>query len=220
MTTEATPNRLVLDIEIARPLPLDERDRPMFSRAGECGISVIGTQGTTSLAPIPLLMDGTRLPYPQWEDLSWIVSQYEGIVTWNGVSFDHPNIILNYGEWLHDIEGKKQIDLMAIMAMLRDNVPPGEMEFGVIDGWYSETKASFKGLSLTMVGIQNLGVGKPEGMDGAAAPEMWQRGEYGKVISYCLNDVALTRALYRKAWSQGYLLDAEGERVDIPKEVL
>jgi hypothetical protein len=42
----------------------------------------------------------------------------------------------------------------------------------------------------------NLGV---KSMNGAMAPVMWQRGEVGRVITYCLEDVRLTTRLLRRA---------------------
>ncbi len=39
--------------------------------------------------------------------------------------------------------------------------------------------------------------------DGAEAPGMYQRGEMGKLISYCLADVARERALFEHIWETG-----------------
>lgn len=49
------------------------------------------------------------------------------------------------------------------------------------------------GYSLNNLTKANLGVSKTA--SGELAPVLWQRGEYGAVISYCLNDVQLTRKL-------------------------
>lgn len=44
--------------------------------------------------------------------------------------------------------------------------------------------------------------------NGAKAPVWWQRGEYGKVIDYCLRDVALTTALVLDYLSVGIMSPA------------
>jgi hypothetical protein len=47
--------------------------------------------------------------------------------------------------------------------------------------------------------------GKTEGMDGALAPEMWQRGDYGKVLQYVAQDVRTTLDLAMAVESAGEL---------------
>jgi len=42
--------------------------------------------------------------------------------------------------------------------------------------------------------------------NGALAPVLWQRGEIGKVIDYCLNDVRLTKQLFDKVLAGELLL--------------
>ncbi len=51
----------------------------------------------------------------------------------------------------------------------------------------------------------NFGRGKTG--NGAFAPVEWQRGEYGKVIDYCLNDVWLTKRLLDRIIRCGYIVD-------------
>lgn len=42
--------------------------------------------------------------------------------------------------------------------------------------------------------------------DGAMAPVWWQQGKFGKVISYCLDDVRLTKMLFDKILHYGTLM--------------
>jgi hypothetical protein len=51
----------------------------------------------------------------------------------------------------------------------------------------------------------NFGTNKTS--DGALAPALWQRGKYGEVIDYCLNDVKLTKQLLDQIIATGELLD-------------
>lgn len=53
---------------------------------------------------------------------------------------------------------------------------------------------SHSGYGLDAVAFTNLRRRKT-GDGGALAPAHWQRGEYGKLIDYCLNDVFLTRGI-------------------------
>lgn len=48
--------------------------------------------------------------------------------------------------------------------------------------------------------------------NGALAPVYWQRGEYGKVIDYCLNDVILTKALIDKVIKHGVLINPKDQK--------
>ncbi len=50
------------------------------------------------------------------------------------------------------------------------------------------------------------GFGKKTGW-GGSAPIDWQRGFYGKVIDYCLQDVRLTWKLVEQVRSKGYVVD-------------
>jgi DEAD/DEAH box helicase domain-containing protein len=57
--------------------------------------------------------------------------------------------------------------------------------------------------SLGAIGEAN---GFPKTGSGALAPELWQQGKYQEVLDYCLNDVALTRHLFKLGLT-GKLID-------------
>jgi hypothetical protein len=61
------------------------------------------------------------------------------------------------------------------------------------------------GYSLERLAQANLGTGKSG--SGALAPELWQRGQIGKTIDYCLGDVALTKRLFDR---RAELIDPTG----------
>ena len=50
------------------------------------------------------------------------------------------------------------------------------------------------GFSLDAICKRNFGIKKTG--NGALAPKLWQRGEIGAVIDYCLNDVAMTKTFF------------------------
>lgn len=56
--------------------------------------------------------------------------------------------------------------------------------------------ATHGGFGLDAVCEKNFGTKKSG--NGALAPVLWQRGQYGEVIDYCLNDIALTTQLFNR----------------------
>lgn len=52
--------------------------------------------------------------------------------------------------------------------------------------------------------------------DGALAPVDWQRGKFGKVVDYCLNDVHLTKALIDLVVVLDGIKDPRGGKENIP----
>lgn len=64
------------------------------------------------------------------------------------------------------------------------------------------------GFGLDATCTRNLGSKKTG--NGALAPVMWQRGEIGAVIDYCMEDVRLTKKLLDRILRAGKLLDPRG----------
>lgn len=61
------------------------------------------------------------------------------------------------------------------------------------------------GFSLDSCGLANFGLRKTG--DGAHAPIWWQRGDYARVFSYCLNDVLITKRLFERMAIEGWSAD-------------
>lgn len=72
--------------------------------------------------------------------------------------------------------------------------------------------ATHAGFGLDALAKANLGRGKSG--TGEGAPVLWQRGEKGKVIDYCLRDVALTAELFRRVIYGARLTDPRQGHVD------
>jgi hypothetical protein len=68
----------------------------------------------------------------------------------------------------------------------------------------------YGGFSLDDCAAANFGLAKTG--HGALAPVDWQRGLYGKVIDYCLNDVALTKRLFERMAVDGFSIDPRDKR--------
>lgn len=75
------------------------------------------------------------------------------------------------------------------------------------------------GYGLGDVCLANFGLKKSG--NGETAPVEWQRGWYGNVIDYCLNDVRLTKYLLDKIVSDGYIRHPKkpGTVIEIRKPV-
>lgn len=61
------------------------------------------------------------------------------------------------------------------------------------------------GLGLNTTAKVNFNLGKTD--DGGLAPVEWQRGNHGRVIDYCLQDVKLTKMCFDRVVSNGGLRD-------------
>lgn len=68
--------------------------------------------------------------------------------------------------------------------------------------YYSE---AYRGYSLDAVSMATFGVGKSE--QGALVPMLWQKGEWGRVINYCLRDVRLLVALMSRICAGDGIID-------------
>ena len=122
-------------------------------------------------------------PYdPQWLVDYLVTVNDEGytILTFNGLGFDFDILAEKSGR----LENCKRLAALHL-----------DMFFHIfcLQGYCPGLGAIAKGLGLA---------GKTEGMHGALAPEMWQRGEYGKVLEYVAQDVRTTLAVARfvDAW--------------------
>lgn len=71
------------------------------------------------------------------------------------------------------------------------------------------------GFDVDTLSLETLGEGKSG--DGKDAPGMYQRGEFCRLHSYCMNDVRLESGLVRFAKSHGYLLGLNAARVYIAR---
>lgn len=109
-----------------------------------------------------------------------LVKQANEVVGFNSVQFDD-NLCAAHG-----LNVTTTYDLLCEIRVAA-GMPPHYVK-GVTRGGYS----------LEALAKTNLGIGKSG--SGALAPQLWQQGQYGKVIDYCLGDVAITRKLYQRRY--------------------
>ncbi|OHA24137.1 MAG: hypothetical protein A3B11_01410 [Candidatus Taylorbacteria bacterium RIFCSPLOWO2_01_FULL_44_26] len=106
-----------------------------------------------------------------------ILEQADIIVSWNGEHFDIPILNKYYSG---DLKKIKSIDLLKEVQ-----------------------KVLGRRLKLDTVGLATLG--RKKSGHGSQAVEWWHQGEIEKIITYCIEDVRLTRDLYNYARINNHL---------------
>jgi len=164
---------LAFDLEIFKSIPEGETD---WKALRPLGISCAATLASDE--PTPILWNSDPLSQPMTEtecsDLLFYLEDMQAsgytVLTWNGLSFDFD--ILSEETRLH-----------AACKSLAMNHVDMMFHFFCLKGFPLGLGACAKGCGLA---------GKTEGMDGAKAPELWQAGEYDKVLEYVGQDVITT----------------------------
>ena len=169
---------LVYDIEIEKAIPsrLEQREAGIVYCDGwhdhaNMGITVIGAYDYA---------DGRYRVFcrDNFSDFLTLTMSRFPLVTFNGIAFDNEVIRRTCG---FDLSERPNYDLL-------------------VETWRAA------GLSTLFAGTTHMGYGldamceRAFGLrktgQGALAPVLWQRGQIGQVIDYCLNDVHLTRLLF------------------------
>lgn len=165
-------NYCAFDLEIYKSIPEGETDWKRHRPLGiSCAATLLSGQEEpmlwwgTDYGPMTVAECQALVAYLQRKQASGTT-----IISWNGLGFDFENLSIESG--LHaecaDL-ALNHIDLM--------------FQFFAIKGFPLGLDACAKGCGLP---------GKTEGMDGAKAPELWQAGEYAKVLEYVGQDVKTT----------------------------
>lgn len=118
------------------------------------------------------------------------------LVSFNGLAFDNPLIEANV-PGLKFASGPGDFDILVEMWKAVGLTP-------------SFNYPSHTGFGLDAAAAVNLGARKTG--NGALAPVWWQRGEIGKVIDYCLQDIKLTKGLMDQILLIGGLRDPRNSR--------
>jgi hypothetical protein len=174
-------NHLAFDIETARIVPDGEKlhaHRPLgitcYALAWRENNEVVTLRGYGE--------DSAGEPQPQMsraecrvlvEKLSDYVRQGYTILTWNGLGFDFD--ILAEESGMHSACCELALNHVDMM-----------FHFFCLQGRLLGLNAAAKGMGLE---------GKPEGMDGAQAPVLWQQRGFTKVLEYVTQDVTMTLQL-------------------------
>jgi hypothetical protein len=181
------PSTIIYDCEIIKCIP--PVVKPNLEYCGGCrdhanmGISVIGVYDYLSRNYRVFLEDN----FGEFVDLA---GSRDVIIGFNSLAFDDKLCAA------HGIKVTTTYDLLCEVRVASKQPPryrPGTRP----------------GYSLERLAQANLGTGKSG--SGALAPELWQRGQRGAVISYCLGDVQITRKLFELGVGDGLKDPTNGE---------
>lgn len=171
-----TKKYLAFDLEIATPIPAGAKDwRPFRPFGISCAATFAEDEGA------PHMWHGVNYANKMEQDnvcqlIEYMMSMVEDgytILTFNGAGFDF--------EVLAEESG-----LVAECKELAMNHVDIFFQLFCLLGYAPGLDRICKGMGLG---------GKPEGVDGAAAPQMWLDGRHQEVMDYCVGDVRMTMSL-------------------------
>jgi hypothetical protein len=180
---------LAYDLEIAKPIPEGESDWKKHRPLGITCAAAIASDGHQWLW---YGHDGKGLFTPQMTGeqcrhmmnvLGELADNGYTLLSWNGLGFDF------------DILAEESQAFEACSRMALDHVDM-MFHFFCERGYPLGLDAAAKGMELP---------GKPEGMTGAKAPELWENGEYTRVLEYVVSDVKNTLAVAEAVEKAGRL---------------
>ena len=134
------------------------------------GISCIGAWDSKTDSPRVYLTDNLI-------EFQRLINNADVLVSYNGIPFDNHLLRANGFK----IEDAKCYDLLREI-WLASGLPP------------TFNYKTHGGFGLDAVCDANFGSRKSG--NGALAPVLWQRGNIGEVIDYCLNDIRMTKQLF------------------------
>ena len=177
---------LALDIEISTPIPDGATDWKQYR---PFGVSCVVTKGSDHKYPLmwfepgfgPRMVGMTLMRLALYLDT--MLRQGYTLLTFNGAGFDLNVLQEEYpgGAW-HKL-AMRHIDLF--------------FHIFCVKGYCRGLDTLSRGAGLS---------GKPEGVDGAKAPQMWLDGRYHEVLDYCAGDVEMTLALAAAGDTHGCLV--------------
>ena len=180
---------LIYDLEIKKAIPLSGSKNKDVEYCGgwtdyeNMGISVMGVYDY-SADRYRVFTDSNK------EEFFLLLDSSDILVGFNNIGFDNKVINACWGNMPED-------RCYDILREIWDGA-------GLGPDFNRDTHSGYglNDLCLVNFGLQKSG-------NGAIAPVEWQRGWYGNVIDYCLNDVRLTKHLLDKIISDGYIRHPE-----------
>ena len=184
---------LIYDVEIVAAIPPKETDEYLEGIEYCGGWEDKASMGVAVICAWDSLEDRYRVfCEDNFKEFEMLVKQSDPIVGFNSIT--HDDVVCGHvGLKVHTDYDLLQ-ELWVAAGLGRKYEHPTHAGFG-----------------LDAVAIANLGTGKT--MLSESAPVLWQRGEIGAVIDYCLEDVRLTKLLMDN------VLDDQGRLVD-PRDYL
>jgi len=181
-------NALIYDAEIINMVPM--RNEPADIKLTYCkGWEDHAGMGVSVVCCYDYVEDRYRVFTKEgWDDLQNLMNSRQLLVGFNNARFD--DRLLAACKVATSLV--KRYDVLAEMWRA-SGLDPDRFDF-----------KTHGGFSLDATAKVNLNEGKT-GEGGAMAPALWQRGAYGQVIDYCLQDVKLTKRLFDRVRNMGGL---------------
>lgn len=179
---------LAFDIEIAKEIPEGEIDWKAHRPLGITCAAAASSNGDLwnwwandngKFAPLMTAEQCRQM----LADLGRLTDDGYTLLTWNGLGFDFDILAEESGEF----QACKRLAMEHVDMMFH---------FFCVKGFPLGLDAASKGQGLP---------GKPEGMSGAKAPDLWIKGEYHKVLDYVSWDVKNTLAVATVVETSGRL---------------
>ena len=174
---------LVYDVEIVKAIP--DRYRPPEPGIEYCrGWDDKGNMGVSVVGAYDAVTDRYRVFTAEGLEEFAVLASRRTVVGFNSLRFDDELLCLN------GVRVRTDWDLLQEM-WAADGLGPDYASY------------THRGYGLDVLAVANGFEGKTG--HGSTAPVEWQRGHYGRVIDYCLNDVRLTWKLTQRVIEQGHL---------------
>lgn len=187
MDNQNKQSMMIFDCEIRKAI-LGRRESPLQGIEYADGWRDFANMGISVICTYDYLEDRYQAFFEDnFSDLQKLISEREVIVNFNGLGFDNPLCEANN---IH-VPNEKTYDILV-------KVWEGA---GLGPKFVYPTHA---GYGLDACCATNFGANKTG--FGGFAPVWWQRGEYGKLVSYCLDDVRLTKGLLDKIVRDGCIV--------------
>jgi hypothetical protein len=179
---------LVYDLEIVKAIP--DRKYPNLCGIEYCeGWSDHANMGISVICTYDAYEDRFRVFCgDNFHEFQQMLELRYPLVTFNGINFDDK--VLKENGII--VPGGKSIDLLREIWKAAGLGP--EYQYPTHAGYSLDAICKANGL-------------KSKTGNGTKAPVDWQQGKIGSVIDYCLNDVTITRNLYRLIVNPGFLID-------------
>ena len=172
----------------------------------------------------PLVLDlEVELPVSNWDDARKGLNGVSVICVYNGETkdyffFDKHNWdqlipMIQAADPLVTFNGK-EFDIPCLEGALDAQICPYSHIDVLQEIWATVPEKRYqKGYGLGPTCERTLGGGKYG--TGTHAPTLWSTGRIAELYTYCLRDVFLTHSLYSHILEHGYIIDPDGEELEI-----
>lgn len=173
-------NSIIYDVETKRPWPSRDCTPETFPNVEFCqGAGDHTGMGIACICAYDFLTDTYHVFLEDnLKDFQKLVDRADHILGFNSKAFDDKVC------WGNGIGVNTTLDVME--EVRHASGQPRQYTRGI-------TK---KGYNVDNIAQVNFGISKTEAS--AMAPILWQRGEYGRVVSYCLYDVKLEKMIWER----------------------